>query len=68
MLRRRSFVRSLLAILFCAGATTTASAQFSQVLFFGDSLTDPGNLSLVIGSDPGQVITGNTYIPSKPYA
>ena len=68
MLRRHSFVRSLLAVLFCAGATTTASAQFSQILFFGDSLTDPGNLALVIGSDPGQVITGNTYIPSKPYA
>ena len=68
MLRRLGFVRSLGAIFFFAGATTTASAQFSQVFFFGDSLTDPGNLALVIGSDPAQVITGNSYIPSQPYA
>jgi len=67
MARRPAFVRSLLAIFFAA-ATTTASAQFSDVFFFGDSLTDPGNLALVIGSDPAQVISGNTYIPSQPYA
>ena len=68
MLRRRGFVRSLFATLFFVGATGTASAQFSQIFFFGDSLTDPGNIALVIGSDPAQVITGNTYIPGKPYA
>jgi outer membrane lipase/esterase len=68
MLRRRGFARSLFAILFFVGATGTASAQFSQVFFFGDSLTDPGNVAGVIGSDPTQVITGNTYIPSRPYA
>ena len=68
MLRRRFVVRSLLAIFFGVGATATASAQFSQIYFFGDSLTDPGNLALAIGTDAGQVITGNTYIPSKPYA
>ena len=67
MLRRPAFVRSLCAIVV-AGATTAASAQFSQVVFFGDSLTDPGNLALAIGSDPGQVVTGNSYIPSQPYA
>jgi len=68
MLRCRGFVRALLATLSLVGATGTASAQFSQILFFGDSLTDPGNIALAIGSDPGQVITGNTYIPSRPYA
>jgi len=67
MLRRHAFVHSLAAIFFAA-ATTTASAQFSQIVFFGDSLTDPGNLALVIGSDPAQIITGNSYIPSQPYA
>ena len=63
----RGLVRSIVAIV-CAGATTCASAQYSNVFFFGDSLTDPGNLALAIGSDPAQVITGDTYIPSQPYA
>jgi len=68
MLRRPALARSLLAIFLCAGLATTASAQFSQVFFFGDSLTDSGNVALAIGSDPAQVITGNGYIPSQPYA
>ena len=67
MLRRRVVVRSLFAM-FCAAAATCASAQISQVVFFGDSLTDSGNLALAIGSDATQVITGNGYIPSQPYA
>jgi outer membrane lipase/esterase len=67
MLRLRAFVRSLLAIA-CAAATGAAAAgDYTDVFFLGDSLTDPGNLALVTGSNPGQVITGNTYIPSQPY-
>ena len=34
---------------------------------FGDSLSDTGNIAALIGSDPGQVINNNTYIPGKPY-
>ena len=68
MLRFRAFVRFLLAVA-CAGATSAASAADpTEVFFFGDSLADSGNLALANGSDPGQVITGNTYIPSRPYA
>jgi outer membrane lipase/esterase len=29
---------------------------------------DRGNLAIAIGADPTQTITGNSYIPSKPYA
>ncbi len=44
-----------------------ASAQFTSLTVFGDSLTDSGNNRLVIGANPTQVITGNTYIPTQPY-
>jgi outer membrane lipase/esterase len=57
----------------CAAATSLflaaapASAQFSSLTVFGDSLSDSGNNALVIGANPGQVISGNTYIPTQPY-
>ena len=62
----RSFVRLAAASLCLAAAP--AMAQFTSLTVFGDSLTDSGNNALVIGADPTQVITGNTYIPSRPYA
>jgi hypothetical protein len=49
-------------------AAAPAAAQFSSLTVFGDSLTDSGNNALVIGANGTQVITGNTYIPSQPYA
>ncbi|MFN8895557.1 MAG: hypothetical protein ACK5Y8_17685, partial [Betaproteobacteria bacterium] len=49
-------------------AAAPAAAQFSSLTVFGDSLTDSGNNALVIGANGSQVITGNTYIPSQPYA
>jgi outer membrane lipase/esterase len=59
----------LLLGLACAGLTSAASAQsFTGLYIFGDSLSDPGNLALTIGPDPAQSITGNSYIPSQPYA
>jgi outer membrane lipase/esterase len=53
-----------------AGAPTGAVAfPFTSLAIFGDSLTDSGNnLAVLGGSGAGQVITGNTYIPSLPYA
>ncbi len=45
-----------------------AASAFTGLYVFGDSISDSGNLALAIGADPTQVITGNTYIPSKPYA
>lgn len=57
-----------------AGATLMLAAFFggsaqaySSLVVFGDSLSDSGNNALVVGADPGQVITGNTYVPLQPY-
>jgi phospholipase/lecithinase/hemolysin len=49
------------------GFAGSASA-YSDLFVFGDSLSDGGNVALLIGADPDQVITGNTYVPSQPYA
>jgi outer membrane lipase/esterase len=51
-----------------AAASLSAQAQpFTGMFVFGDSLSDSGNNAAVIGSAPGQVITGNTYVPTQPY-
>jgi len=44
-----------------------SAAIYDQLVVFGDSLSDSGNNTLVIGSNPGQIITGNTYVPSQTY-
>ena len=64
------------ALLGAALAAASLSSQaaiapppaFSALYVFGDSLADSGNNALLIGSAPGQVITGNAYVPSQPYA
>lgn len=64
---RPSFVRRL-----CAAAAFSllagSAAAYSGLVVFGDSLSDNGNVALAIGTDPGQVIDGNGYVPSMPYA
>ena len=51
-----------------AAASLCAQAQpFTGLFVFGDSLSDSGNNAALIGSAPGQVITGNTYVPAQPY-
>jgi outer membrane lipase/esterase len=68
MARLRALLRSFIA-LACASVATAASAQsFTGLFVFGDSLSDRGNVALAVGADPAQTITGNSYIPSKPYA
>lgn len=62
----RSFFRLAAASLCLAAAP--AMAQFTSLTVFGDSLTDSGNNAIVLGASPTQVITGNTYIPTLPYA
>jgi outer membrane lipase/esterase len=57
----------LLAVAFLLGLSSAASA-YGGLYVFGDSLSDRGNIAEAIGSDPSQVITGNSYIPDKPYA
>ena len=64
-----STLRNLIAAAALAGLATAASAgPFDGLYIFGDSLSDSGNNALVIGADPNQVITNNSYIPSRPYA
>ena len=50
-------------------ANLPASASpYSAMFVFGDSLSDTGNVAAVVGSNGAQVISGNSYIPSQPYA
>ena len=49
---------------------TAASAQaqsFSDLIVFGDSLSDTGNIATLIGTRPNQVIANNSYVPTFPY-
>jgi outer membrane lipase/esterase len=71
LIKRAFFARALLpvfsvAILACAGLPATATTYTSMVVF-GDSLSDDGNNALAIGT-PNQTITGNSYVPTFPYA
>ena len=62
---------SVAAAVLLASTTVFAAAEppslFSGLVVFGDSLSDPGNVAAAIGSNPGQVISGNGYVPSAPY-
>jgi len=65
-MKRRLFASLLLIVgIACA---PVAHASYSGLYVFGDSLSDTGNNAAVIGADPTQVITGNTYVPTNPYA
>jgi outer membrane lipase/esterase len=58
-----------LALFVAALASAPASAgPYDTLVVFGDSLSDNGNNAATGLVDPLQVITGNTYIPSKTYA
>jgi outer membrane lipase/esterase len=58
----------LVAVTAFSLVTVPASASvYDQLVVFGDSLSDSGNNTIAIGSDPAQVITGNTYVPSQTY-
>ena len=50
-------------------ATRAAAAPYSDIYFFGDSVSDAGNVALAIGQPQGvpQLVTGNSYIPDYPY-
>ncbi len=64
------FCRSLLAagLLAVAALAPLPAAAYSSLVIFGDSLSDSGNNASLLGTAPGQVITGNSYIPTRPYA
>ncbi len=58
-----------LAALSLQAHAVVGTTAFTGVYVFGDSLSDGGNNRLVLGgAGAGQVITGNSYIPSLPYA
>ena len=64
-----NYLGKLVVAAMLTGFTMSAAAHnFSSLYVFGDSLSDSGNIALAIGSDPNQIITGNDYIPSSPYA
>jgi outer membrane lipase/esterase len=65
------FSRTLPAFTMAAVALASLPASaslYNSLVVFGDSLSDDGNNALTIGTLPGQVITGNTYVPTFPYA
>lgn len=49
-------------------AVCASAATYSQLYVFGDSLSDSGNNALLIGTAPGQVITGDAYYARVPFA
>ena len=53
----------------CLLATPLPARAYSNLVFFGDSVSDSGNVALAIGAQSGvlQTITGNSYIPDNPY-
>lgn len=55
-------------LLFCLTVLFSPAHAYSALYVFGDSLSDTGNNALAIGTDPTQVITGNSYVPTFPYA
>jgi phospholipase/lecithinase/hemolysin len=63
--------RLITAVAFVAtalAALPASAGSFSAFYLFGDSLSDSGNNAIFLGIDAGQVITGNDYIPTQPYA
>lgn len=56
-----------LAVLTAVVAPAVSQA-YSHIVVFGDSLSDAGNNAILFGTDPGQVITGNSYSATLPYA
>ena len=60
-------LRKLVAAAALAALASTASAV-DRLVIFGDSLADTGNAAALVGIDGAQVVTGNSYIPSQPYA
>ncbi len=57
----------LLAIFLFSLPLSGQAAPFSDIFVFGDSLSDNGNLYLVLGDTTPTPISGNDFIPSLPY-
>lgn len=62
-----SKLASSLVLALVAVTTSAVAAPYTSLVIFGDSLSDSGNNSYAIGALPGQVVTGNGYIPTFTY-
>jgi outer membrane lipase/esterase len=57
-----------LAAVALLASSPAQAGPYNSLYIFGDSLSDAGNNAFYIGSNPAQVVSGNTYIPVQPYA
>lgn len=57
------------AVAAAALASLPAHAAYGDLVIFGDSLSDSGNNSIIVGgaTTPYTAITSNTFIPALPY-
>jgi outer membrane lipase/esterase len=53
---------------FSLAALPASASIYNSLVVFGDSLSDNGNNAIAIGTNAGQTISGNTYVPSQPYS
>jgi outer membrane lipase/esterase len=71
-MRNPNFRSRICAAALAVGSLATAAAQatsYSNIYFFGDSVSDDGNVALAIGFPNGVTlgVSGNSYIPDYPY-
>ena len=64
---RASALPTLALTLVALTSLPAQASLYNSMVVFGDSLSDSGNAAIVVGS-ASQTITGNTYIPNRPYA
>lgn len=55
-------------VLSLSALCSAPAYAYSNLYVFGDSLSDSGNNAALGAFDPGQVVSGNTYLPSSTYA
>jgi outer membrane lipase/esterase len=69
VMKRLSFQQVISVSALAFASLCSHAAGFSALYVFGDSLSDSGNNRAVLGNGgASQIVTGNTYIPSLPYA
>jgi phospholipase/lecithinase/hemolysin len=67
--RLARFFSAITAAAACLCWAPAQAGTYSNIYFFGDSVSDGGNVALAIGYPNGvpQVVSGNSYIPDYPY-
>lgn len=63
----QSFLTASALAVMALAALPAHAARLSQVVIFGDSLSDSGNNFAAGAYDPTQVILGNFYVPTNTY-